>query len=124
MTLPNSQKSILFVDDEPAVRSAMTLLLGVGGFVVEAAASGQEALTRLETKIFDLVMTDNFMLGMSGTELALAIKTRWPSLPIVMFTGYPPGEPAPSLDLVLIKPGNGLDLLDAVKGILCGKEGS
>jgi CheY-like chemotaxis protein len=118
MTSPSNSHQILFVDDEPAVRQAVSLLLGCAGYTVETASSGEDALARLQKDQFDLLITDNFMPGMSGVELAEASKARVPSLPIVMFTAYPPATPPPCLDLVLVKPHGGARLIQSVKDIL------
>ena len=66
----------------------------------------------------DLVITDNQMSGILGTELALAIKTRWPRLPVVMFSAHPPEKPLGCLDLVLAKPGDVPILRKSVRQVL------
>jgi CheY-like chemotaxis protein len=114
----DNHKRILIVDDETHIQEAVGLLAGWGGYRAEAVSSGKEALARLEKDRFDLVITDNLMPGMSGLDLATAIKGRWPSLPVIMFTAYPPAQPADCLDLVLAKPGEGLSLLSSVRRIL------
>jgi CheY-like chemotaxis protein len=114
----SEHKHILLVDDEPAVRHALSLLLDCAGYAVETAASGEDALVRLEASRFDLLITDNLMPGMSGIELAEATRARTPELPIVMFTAYPPARPLPCLDLVLVKPNGGSLLVQSVRGIL------
>jgi CheY-like chemotaxis protein len=63
--------------------------------VIEAL-SGQRALDmlRVGTKV-DVVVTDHAMPGMTGTELARQIRQIWPSLPVILATGYaelPNGE--------------------------------
>jgi CheY-like chemotaxis protein len=123
MPAQERQKRILVVDDEPHIQNAVTLLAGWGGLVAQAVSTAEEALRHLEKKTFDLVITDNLMPDMSGIELAAAIKARWPSLPVVMFTAFPPALPAPCIDLVLVKPGDGLNLLKSVRRILQEKEG-
>jgi CheY-like chemotaxis protein len=118
MTPANDHKRILVVDDEPSVRQAVSLLLGCAGYSVEAVASGEDALVRLQTAPVDLLITDNMMPGMSGLELAATAKARLPSLPIIMFTAYPPCQPVPALDAVLVKPHGGATLLQSVKNLL------
>jgi CheY-like chemotaxis protein len=72
----------------------------------------------LEKEHYDLVITDNRMPGMSGTQLAQAIKIRWPWLPIVMFSAHPPEGPMRCLDLVLTKPSDVPLLAKSVRQIL------
>jgi CheY-like chemotaxis protein len=109
---------ILVVDDDQLGRTAIQFFLRRAGYTVEAVPGAEEALASLERERYDLVITDNQMPGMSGTELALAIKTRWPLLPIVMFSAYPPEDPTACLDLVVTKP-SGLSVLSkSVRQIL------
>ena len=103
MPAQHKQRRILIVDDEPFVRVALESYLTTAGYAVEAVGSGAAALTRLAAGVFDLVVTDNKMPGMTGAELTQTIKARWPKLPVVLFTGSPPNEPVPGLGLVLHK---------------------
>ena len=112
------QTRILIVDDQPIVREYVEKFLVRAGYVVQQAGSGAEALARLEAEPFDLVITDNQMPGMSGAELAQAIKARFPSLPVLMFTGTPPDAPSPWLALVLEKPADIGLLVGCVRGLL------
>jgi signal transduction histidine kinase/ActR/RegA family two-component response regulator len=83
---------VLVVDDEPEVRDLLAELVGADGHRVTACASAAEALARLEAAGADLVITDLGMPGMSGLELAEAVRRRWPDLPVGMVTGW--GETA------------------------------
>jgi CheY-like chemotaxis protein len=114
----SDRKEILFVDDDPSVRDAMDLILSSGGYGVEAVASGEDALATMRDRRFDLVMTDNFMPAMSGVELALTIKAKRPSMPVVMFTGFPPAEAQRYVDLVIVKPCDMATILRSVTGML------
>ena len=115
---------LLVVDDEPLARTALLYFLQVKGFAVEAVASGDEALERLRHEPFDLVITDNQMTGMSGLELAQAVKANWPALPVVMFTAHPPGGLPTGVDLVLTKPSDVSILRQSVRQILDKVRGS
>jgi CheY-like chemotaxis protein len=106
---------VLLVDDEPLVLKAMKMLLAIEGFTAQAADSGPAALAHLEAGRFDLVITDNAMPGMSGVELAGVIKTRWPSMPVIMLSGNPPSQPLACLDLVLHKPGDASILAESIR---------
>lgn len=82
-------KVVLVVDDEPLVRMlAVDLFEELGCEVIEAGG-GIEALSRLEERPdVSLMFTDCRMPGMSGPELAKTAAERWPSLRIVLVTGY------------------------------------
>jgi CheY-like chemotaxis protein len=82
------QKRILVVDDEPLICYAVKMMLQHDGHVVETAGSAEDALTLLEKGKFDLVITDYKMPGMTGDELALAIKALDPAQLVIMITAY------------------------------------
>jgi len=79
---------ILAVDDEPELRDMVALMLGNDGHAVRTAASGDEALAALEAGEFDLVLSDVGMSGMNGWELVERVHRRWPSLRLVLATGW------------------------------------
>ena len=82
-------KRILLVDDDALIAmSSADMLTDLGHEVVEAH-SGKEALSLIDGgATFDLVITDYSMPGMTGAELAKAVRDRLPSLPIVLASGY------------------------------------
>ena len=67
---PTAGACILAVDDSLTMRRRLTNLLEAGGFVVESAASGEEAFERCLTERFDVVVTDDAMGALSGVQLA------------------------------------------------------
>jgi CheY-like chemotaxis protein len=79
---------ILAVDDEPELRDMIALMLGNDGHTVRAVGSGEEALAALEAEPFDLLLSDIGMSGMNGWELAARVRQRWPSLRLVLATGW------------------------------------
>jgi signal transduction histidine kinase len=87
---------ILVVDDDPLIGSATTAMLEDLGHVVIETTSGTRALEALRsTPMIDLVITDQAMPGMTGTQLSRLIQQSWPELPIILATGYadlPNGE--------------------------------
>src|SRR5262245_24428811 len=99
-------KRVLVADDEPGVREAFKLLLGIDKHTVTEASSAKEALGLYEPRKFDLVITDYAMPGMAGDELANSIKTVAPEQKIILATAHTerfPGEKT-SADVVLRKP--------------------
>jgi CheY-like chemotaxis protein len=81
---------VLVVDDNEDVRDVIVAYLDVLGYRALQAASGQDALELLEGGVgtVDLLMADYAMPGMSGTELARAVRGKWPELPVIVITGY------------------------------------
>ncbi len=82
-----SRASILCVDDETTPRTLRILVLQKQGYEVIAAASGAEALQALANRRFDLVLTDQMMPGMTGTELTKQIKFGNPKMPVIIVSG-------------------------------------
>ncbi len=80
---------VLVVDDEPAVRTVAARILERGGYVVQQAADGHQALAEIERSgVPSVVLTDLMMPGMSGRVLADALHARFPSLPVIFMSGY------------------------------------
>jgi two-component system NtrC family sensor kinase len=73
-----SGHSVLVVDDEPEVRALLAEILLGSGHRVTSAASGNEALERLATERFDVIVTDIRMPGLDGIGLYGEIERRWP----------------------------------------------
>jgi signal transduction histidine kinase/ActR/RegA family two-component response regulator len=82
------QTKILVVDDEEAVRQLLRDLLESEGCRVYLAPGGREALNLFGAQQFDGVFTDVGMPGMSGWELAHAIRERNETIPIAVITGW------------------------------------
>ncbi|NWF91523.1 MAG: sigma-54-dependent Fis family transcriptional regulator [Syntrophaceae bacterium] len=80
---------ILVVDDEAPVREMLRKGLSqMGGFSVEVAQSGSEAIEKIENEVFDLVLTDMKMPGMDGLELLKTIKGMRPDIMVILMTAY------------------------------------
>jgi CheY-like chemotaxis protein len=104
-----SAKKILVVDDEPFVCDAVKMMLNFDGHQVETASSAKLALEMFAPGKYDLVITDYAMPQMKGDELAVQIKARAPSQPIVVITAYAEmlkasDSPLVGVDSVVSKP--------------------
>ncbi len=88
--------TVLAVDDDALVlMNTVAMLEDLGHYPLEAT-SGSEALELLRSNKVDLVITDQAMPRMSGTQLIEAIRREWPELSVVLATGYaelPEGMP-------------------------------
>ena len=81
---------ILLVEDNPQVADVTAQMLGSMGFQVEVADRARKALERLDAAAdIDLLMTDVVMPdGMNGLDLATQVRARFPTLPIILISGY------------------------------------
>lgn len=116
----NQLRTVLLVDDNVDTRLLTKMFLNNFGFEVDSAGSASEALAHFNPVLHDLVLTDNSMPGMTGSEMAHIIKLRSPSTPIVMCTGNPPSDTT-SIDVVIAKPTHLLAIKDALDKLLTGK---
>jgi CheY-like chemotaxis protein len=80
---------ILVIDDEESIRDVLADMLRAADHYVETAHDGPSGLKRLdEVMPLDVVFTDLGMPGMSGWEVASAVKQRHPQLPVGLITGW------------------------------------
>jgi CheY-like chemotaxis protein len=82
-----SDITILCIDDEEIPRTLRKLILQKQGYQVVTAASGAEALEVLDRENIDLVLSDQMMPGMTGTELAKSVKSTRPTMPVILISG-------------------------------------
>ncbi|WP_209437015.1 response regulator [Methylobacterium variabile] len=109
---------ILVVDDDPQVRHVTASFLNGFGYDEVEVPSGEAALERLATERFDLVVADLAMPGMSGLDLAEAVRRRWPALPFLLVTGHAEAARIPADFAVLEKPFPSADLAARVATLL------
>lgn len=117
---PLHVNTVLLVDDGDDSRLVTRWFLAYFGYVVDSVRSAEEALFLFDPKIYDAVVTDNSMPGMSGVEMAHIIKLRSPSTPVIMHTGLVPADRS-CLDLVVQKPAHLLEIKEALDKLL-GRE--
>jgi CheY-like chemotaxis protein len=88
--LPTGHGRILLVDDEKFVVEMLKEMLGQLGYEVAARYSSADALEvfQAEPERFDLVITDQTMPHMTGTDLAKQMRKIRPDIPIVLCTGF------------------------------------
>jgi len=79
---------IMVVDDEMIVRESFFHWFRQYGHHTEAAASGFEALERLEKEPFDILLVDIKMPGMNGIELLAKVKEEYPDTIVIIITAY------------------------------------
>jgi CheY-like chemotaxis protein len=80
--------SILLVDDNDAVRATTAAFLREGGLSVIEAPDAVHALQVLETAAVEAVVSDIVMPGEDGIALAEKIRARWPTLPVLLVSGF------------------------------------
>lgn len=88
------QAKILVVDDDKAHVTTLKVLLETWGYKVSSASDGDEAVSIVKNKSFDLILMDIKMIKMNGIEALKKIKDYNPAIPIIMMTAYSSVESA------------------------------
>jgi DNA-binding response OmpR family regulator len=115
--------TILVVDDELALRSIICAELDAEGYCATTAGDGDEAIGILLTKHFDLVLLDNQMQRINGSEVLKVVRTHHPATKVIMVTGskdtpIPTDALGGKPDEIIMKPFDLGELLIAVKNML------
>ncbi len=79
---------ILIVDDEATIRASLVESLTREGYEITSAESGEEALAKTHSTVFDLVITDLKLPGVSGLEILQALRNQGNATPVIMMTAY------------------------------------
>lgn len=114
---------ILLVDDDELVRAGAAEMLFEAGHEVIEAASGMEALAIFEEakERIELLITDNLMPGMKGSDLIAQVRRLAPRLPVLLITGYVNRDDDITNDIgLLAKPFREAGLREAVHVLMSG----
>ena len=113
---PGRPLTVLAADDDALVLMNTVAMLEDLGHTVFEAYSAKEALEILRREdSIDLLVTDQAMPKMTGTELAKVVMKEWPDIPILLATGYADRGPGDDIGLPkLAKPFLQRDLADAI----------
>jgi two-component system cell cycle sensor histidine kinase/response regulator CckA len=120
---PSCTGTVLLVEDEAPVRATTRRMLERCGFVVVEARHGRDALALWDEHAAELtaLVTDVRMPEMGGRELAVHLRARRPSLPIVFISGYADQAsltPRDALERVVEKPFTSRALVGALREVL------
>jgi DNA-binding response OmpR family regulator len=123
----NPVQRILVADDEEMLRRLVADGIARCGYNVDAAEDGEIAWAALNTKRYDLLITDNSMPRVTGIALVKMLRDHAMAIPVIMATGVHPTEdleryPHLGITAILIKPYAIKDLMETVKKILPGAD--
>ena len=116
-------KTILVVDDEPALLKLTGEMLGLNSFNVICAESAKQALNILQHESIDILISDIIMPGMDGYQLAAIVKEKYPSIKIQLASGFSDERNMDKIDEslqqnMLLKPFNSQALLQKIRELL------
>jgi len=114
---------ILVVDDEFAIRLMIAQVLHRRGYQVDTAEDGETGWEALQSKSYDLLITDNNMPKVTGVELVKRLRSEDFALPVILVSGAMPTQelnrhPWLQVTATLLKPFSGDELLEIVKKVL------
>ncbi|MDQ2937965.1 MAG: response regulator [Acidobacteriota bacterium] len=88
--------TVLVVDDDETIRDALYEFLSEE-YVCHTAETAEKAFTRLEDDVYDVVLTDISMPGLSGLELLGHVRQKFPNTPVIIISGISDQEHARGL---------------------------
>ena len=115
----NPRPKILLIEDDLGIAAALKKDLQTEGYDVAVAARGDEGNARAQSELWDVVITDLKLPGLSGLDLVAQLHTAKPKLPIIMITAFGTTETAIEATKLgaydyLLKPFDMGEMLDAV----------
>ncbi len=119
--------NVLFVDDDPSLIGGLKLRMRKEPFEIHSACSGADGLAILERQSVDVVVSDEMMPGMRGTEFLARVKTLYPESIRIMLTGNATLETA--IDAInkgeiyrfFLKPCNAVDLAVTIRQAMANR---
>jgi FixJ family two-component response regulator len=88
MPEPGERFTVYIVDDDPAIRDSLSLLLSLRGYRTATFALAQDLLAALDATSAGCVVADLKMPAMSGLELQAALRSRGIAVPVVIVTAH------------------------------------
>jgi CheY-like chemotaxis protein len=85
-SMAQTPRTLLVVDDDPSIHELVRAMLAGKRWDIDSAGNGDEALSRLATRAYDLVLTDILMPGMDGLTLMANMRDRYPYTRMVVMT--------------------------------------
>jgi len=122
--LPGDYQCVLLVEDDPALRRYLEIVLQRAGYEVVSAADGLEAIKFLLGDRVDVVITDALMPNLDGYELCRFVRSseHLAHLPIILLSALDPKnstDEAEQVDAFLAKPVSPEDLLSRIAQVSC-----
>ncbi len=92
LPLAGRGERVLLVEDNDSARQSLAKIIAANGYEVTAVPSAEAAGQLPAQPVFDLMLTDVVLPGMSGGDLSVSLCARWPRLRVVLMSGYTQDE--------------------------------
>jgi CheY-like chemotaxis protein len=114
------KKRILIADDERAVGIMLAEALKHHDYEIDVVLNGIEAIKQISRRSYDLIITDYMMPEMDGLELTQRVRSKDPSVPIVVVTGNRPSQDLlkSGVTACIMKPFSVFEIQNEVRNIL------
>ena len=114
------KKRILIADDEKAVGIMLAEALKHHDYEIDVVTNGVEAIYHINRRRYNLIITDYMMPEMDGLELTRRVRSKYPSIPIIVVTGNGPQQDLlkSGATACIMKPFSVFELQNRVKNIL------
>lgn len=118
--MTNEKITILIVDDDLSITEVLKLILEARGYEIDIAHTGNEAIEKSKSKIYNLAILDIRLPDIEGTKLLKAMRDSSPKMVKIMLTGYPQLQNAiealnDGADAYFVKPANPEKLLKKIE---------
>jgi CheY-like chemotaxis protein len=87
MTKATAKPKILIADDERVIADSLAMILNQSGFEARAVYSGEQAVEAASTFKPEMLISDVIMAGLSGIDAAIQIRSLFPQIKILLFSG-------------------------------------
>jgi CheY-like chemotaxis protein len=81
------RRRVIVADDEETVATTLAIILNQAGFEARAVFSGEQVIELIDSFQPEMLITDVVMSGMTGIELAITVRSRFPDCKILLFSG-------------------------------------
>lgn len=118
--MQEEKAKILIIDDDPSITEVLKIILETRGYQVDTASTGNEAIEKSKTRIYNLAILDIKLPDMEGTKLLTALREKSAKTIKIMLTGYPQLQNAidalnDGADAYFIKPADPAKLLKTIE---------
>lgn len=126
VSVPRGSERILFVDDDLGVANIAEQLLSRSGYLVTLAYNGEQALAELtaDRNKYDLLITDESMPRMTGTDLIRELRNLNISLPVILISGGGADRSSEEVHCYLQKPYTQQELAEAIRQVIDNEPGA